>query len=302
MAITDAQKNKINKMNRAAQDALLGTAIQDLQNAITVLTGISAGELGYIDGITAGIATASKAVVLDTNGQFTFTPARGSVDYAYGVKFSPTDTFFTGGAAKKSYLVYIGSDRPVGSAATGDSNDALLRMSGNNYAANDTNFIFRGINISMNNRSGGTIGRIDNNLGVQGKSGGTVGTLLGLMVTSENYGIVSDLFGGIDVLLKNEAAVATTEFGIRIRNENNSIAGTVDAAILITDTGANTGWTSIIKQSGDLANVFNFAAANSAVVVAAGSGLTHDPNAATSDAYMVVTINTTRYASPLYEI
>jgi hypothetical protein len=241
-------------------------------------------------------------MAVDDNGTLVFAPARVDDAYSYGVKFAPDDTFFVGGAATKSYLVYIGSNRPAGSEATGDSNDALLRISGNNYAENDANFIFRGINASINNCDGGVLGRLDHNLGVQGKSGGTVGTLLGLMVTTENYGTVEDLFGGIDILLKNEAAVATTEFGLRIRNENNSIAGTVNSAILLTDTGANTGWTSLIKQSGDAANVFEFSAANSAVVVAAGSGLTHDPNAVTCDAYMVVTINTTRYACPLYQI
>jgi hypothetical protein len=238
---------------------------------------------------------------LDDDGFLTFAPARTDDAYSYGVKFAPEDTFFVGGAATKSYLVYIGSNRPAGSEATGDSNDALLRMSANNYAENDENFIFRGINISMNNRSGGVIGRIDNNIGVQGKSGGTIYNLLGLMVTAENYGTVEDLFGGIDILLKNEAAVATLEFGLRIRNENNSIAGTVDSAILLTDTGANTGWTSLIKQSGSAVNVFEFAAANAAVVVAAGSTLTHDPNAVTSDAYLVVKIATTTYAIPLYQ-
>jgi hypothetical protein len=244
----------------------------------------------------------SLMTALDSDGRFTFTPERSEDDYAYGIKIAPDDTFFTGGAAQKSYLLYVGSDRPVGSEASGDSNDALVRISGNNYAENDTAYIFRGINASINNRSGGVLGRLDHNVSVQGKSGGTVGTLLGLMVTTENYGTVSDLFGGIDVLLKNEAAVATAEFGVRIRNENNSITGPVAAALQITDTGANTGWTSLIKQSGDAVNVLEFAAANSAVVVAAGSGLAHDPNAVTSDAYMVVKVATTSYACPLYQI
>ena len=35
MAISDAVKAKLNKMNRAAQDAELGTVVQDLQNATT---------------------------------------------------------------------------------------------------------------------------------------------------------------------------------------------------------------------------------------------------------------------------
>jgi hypothetical protein len=263
-------------------------------------------ELGA-DDLRAALYAVQQAKLLSvmsaagSDGQFTFAPTRSEDDYAYGITVS-SDTFFTGEAAQKSYLVYISGDRPDGAEASGDSNDALLRISGNNYAENDTNYIFRGINASINNRDGGVLGRLDHNLGVQGKSGGTVGTLLGLMVTAENYGTVSDLFGGIDVLLKNEAAVATAEFGIRIRNENNSIAGPVAAAVQITDTGANTGWTSLIKQSGDAVNVFEFAAANAAVVVAAGSGLAHDPNAVTSDAYLVAKIATTSYAIPLYQI
>jgi hypothetical protein len=36
MAIADAIKTKLNKMNRASQDAFLGTVIQDLQNASVV--------------------------------------------------------------------------------------------------------------------------------------------------------------------------------------------------------------------------------------------------------------------------
>lgn len=40
MTITDAQKAKINKMNRAAQDASLGTAVQTLEvNAAKIVKG-----------------------------------------------------------------------------------------------------------------------------------------------------------------------------------------------------------------------------------------------------------------------
>ncbi len=202
---------------------------------------------GFTTGLDLSTATLTYAAQFGT-GIITSSPNRPTDDYAYGVKID-SDTFFSGGAAQKSYMLGVFGDRDAAYAATGDSNDALIRASGSNYAANDTNFVFRGININLTNRSGGILGRIDHNLGVQNKSGGTINNLLGLMVTAENYGTVSDMFGGLDVLLKNEAAVATTEFGIRIRNENNSIAGTVDSAILITDTGANTGWTSLIKTS-----------------------------------------------------
>ncbi len=171
-----------------------------------------------------------------------FTVSRGATTgYEYGVNING-DALLTGGAASKSYVLNVSGDRESGNAATGDSNDALLKITGNNYAKNDTNFIFRGLNASINNRDGGVLGRIEHSLGSQGKSGGTVNNIVGLSITAENYGTVSDMFGGLDVLLKNEGAVATTEYGIRIRNENNSIADAVAAAVKITDSGANTGF------------------------------------------------------------
>ena len=60
---------------------------------------------------------------------------------------------------------------------------------------------------------------------------------------------------------------------------------------------------SAIKITGALAaNFLDISAASTGVVVAAGSGLTHDPNAVTSDAYLVVKIDSTNYAMPLYQI
>ena len=170
--------------------------------------------------------------------------------YGYGLKVD-SDAFFRGTAAQKSYLVSISGNRESGYVATGDSNDAYLKIGGSNYAANDTNFILRGINVGITNRSGGTMGRLENLLSVQGKSGGTVGTMLGATIKSENYGTVSDEFGGLDLIVTNEAAVATLEYGLRIRNVNNSIAGDVTSAILITKSGANTGFTNLLTLLDD---------------------------------------------------
>ena len=217
----------------------------------------------------SGLADASGAMIFDntlkcdvngtdmflvmssTEGVLTFEPARVAGGYCYGVDIAPDDTFFGGGAATKSYLLSVRSDRPSGSAATGDSNDALVKVSGSNYAANDTNFIFRSINATVTNRSGGTLGRLENSISVQGKSGGTVGTMLGATIKAENYGTVSDEFGGLDLIVTNEAAVATLEYGLRIRNVNNSIAGDVTSAILITKSGANTGFTNLFTLLDD---------------------------------------------------
>ena len=179
-----------------------------------------------------------------------YVPLRQSDAYAYGFKIA-SDSFFQGGAAQKSYLFSVSGNRESDYAASGDSNDALIRATGSNYAANDTNFIMRPINASYTNRSGGTLGILESLISVQGKSGGTVGTMRGLTVKSENYGTVSDEFGGLDVIVTNEAAVATLEYGIRIRNTNNSITGPVDAALLLTKSGVNTGFTNFLVALDD---------------------------------------------------
>jgi hypothetical protein len=172
----------------------------------------------------------------------THAPVRTSDAYAYGHKILGDAGFFTGGAATKSYLLLVEGSRPAGYPATGDSNDAVVRINGNNYAANDANFIWRGLNVSLGNRSGGTLGIMEHALGVQAKSGATTPTLRGLAITVENYGTCATEFGGLDISVRNEAAVATTEYGLRIRNTNNSLGTYVGAAILVTDAGANIGW------------------------------------------------------------
>jgi len=205
-------------------------------------------ELNLLAAVTAGTAAASKAVVLGSSNDLTLNRSSGS--YGYGVNIDGDACFNIADAAQKSYVMQISADRDSAYAVTGDSNDALLKIAGNNYAANDANFILRGVNASINNRSGGTLGRIEHSFGAQNKSGGTSPTVMGISVTAENYGTCADLFGGIDVLLKNEASVATTEFGVRIRNENNSVADAVAAGLLFSDTGANTGFDYLIDGNG----------------------------------------------------
>lgn len=183
--------------------------------------------------------------------KFEIAPVPNTADsYRYGLRVN-SDGFFLGGAALKHYMLAVSGDRESGNAVTGDSNDALLRVSGNNYAANDSNFILRGANVSIANRSGGTLGILEaGNFGAQNKSGGTSPTIRGLTVTPENYGTCNTEFGGIDIVMKNEGAAATTEYGLRIRNINNSIASAVDAAIQVTDTGANIGFSYILDAYG----------------------------------------------------
>jgi hypothetical protein len=164
------------------------------------------------------------------------------------ITVAPLNPLSTGGAGVKTYELSLSFNKTV--ASTGDSNDAVLKLSANNYSASDTNFILRGINSGINNRSGGTLGMLDNSIGCQGKSGGTARIITGLHVIPENYGSVTDEFGGIRVQLKNEGAVATSEYCILVENLNNSLATKVTDALKVQDSGANTGFTTGLNLNG----------------------------------------------------
>ncbi len=71
MAITAAQATKINKMNRAAKDATLGTAVRTAETNITALQSSSSGSaytLGASGSYTAVAADASNSKIAITTG------------------------------------------------------------------------------------------------------------------------------------------------------------------------------------------------------------------------------------------
>jgi hypothetical protein len=182
-------------------------------------------------------------------GDATFSPSRSTSAYGYGLTIDATSFLASAsayGAAKKNYTFYITGSKY--GASTGDSNDSYIRVSANNYAASDANFIWRGINIGTNNRSGGVC-NMDNCIGIQNKGGGTCASMIGLTVTAENYGTASTTFGVLDLVIRNEGAVATTEFGLRIRNTNVSLGTAVDAAIIVSNTATNIGFTTLLDLS-----------------------------------------------------
>ncbi len=154
-------------------------------------------------------------------------PTRAVVSgYAYGVSIDG-DLVLTGTAASKSYVMQIAGDRISGNVATGDSNDALLKIQGSNYAANDTNFIFRALNASISNRSGGTLGQLDNNISVSLKQGSTVAYAVALSVDAQDLAASAKTeFGGLDVAINREGLAATLEYAIQIRTR-----GTINTAI-----------------------------------------------------------------------
>jgi hypothetical protein len=218
-----------------------------------------------------------------------FRPRRNAAD-AVGGNFWGVEiqlgNFFTGPTSSHCYGVGITGDRETGYVATGDANDAYLRISGNNYAANDSNFVYRGINAGVNNRSGGTMGRMEHSFGVQNKSGGTVPTLLVATLTAENYGTTATEMGVADFIHRNEGAAPTTTYGIRIRNDDQSgVAGAVQSAINIASHASSGGFRELIDASGAVLTEYD---SGTQVVLMKFQGangttyyLVHDTNTAT---------------------
>jgi len=171
-----------------------------------------------------------------------------SESYHYGV-YVELESFLLGGAANKYYGLHVTGDQET--ASTGDSNSAYIRVSASNYAANDANYILRGINASLTNRSGGTMGRLENMIGVQNKSGGVVPTLHGCTVISENYGTVATASMAMDIINRDENDTSRTYAGvIRLRNDDRSSQSALDSAIDIDSASASGGFDTLIDASG----------------------------------------------------
>ncbi|MFA5265690.1 MAG: hypothetical protein WC378_17865 [Opitutaceae bacterium] len=186
-------------------------------------------------------------------------PRRAAGAYGRGkliVDPSNIGFFSSTGDAKKTYATEYGLSRTTGYAVTGDSNDAVIKGSYSNYAANDANFQTRIFLGTMSNRSGGVVGVLNGaQFNASNKSGGTASSVVGLQVGTENFGTNATEHGGIDVYIKNEAAAATTDYGIRIRNIDQSNVGAAQAAVLIPANAGNTvGWNYGIDQYGATIN------------------------------------------------
>ncbi len=212
-------------------------------------------------------------------------PVRTDASYSYGMNVD-SDLFFTGGAATKSYLMQLAGDRTLGNAATGDSNDAYLKIAGSNYAANDANFILRGLNIGITNRSGGVMGRLENSMGVQNKSGGVVDVLFGATIISENYGTVDTDGMACDFINRDENDTSRGYAGvIRLRNDDRSSQSALDSAIDIDSHGSSGGYDTLIDATG--ATLTEYDSGTQVVLMtfkdAAGTTqyLIHDTNTAT---------------------
>ena len=184
-----------------------------------------------------------------TRPGYTTTPIRDggweSTTQQYGHEYK-CDYWFTGTAAgAHGWLLGLTGYRTVATVGA-DLNDAYIRISGNNTAVNQANYIMRGINLGLINRSPGVIGTLHGAaITAETRSGSTTGSAVGLYVMAEigdtqagssNY--------GIDIALRRQAATnPTSEAGINVRQVQAS--GTVDsetwdAVLRVTSSNPNT--------------------------------------------------------------
>ncbi len=189
------------------------------------------------------------------SGQWNFQPLRTSSllpTQQYGVRLQ-VGNWFTGTAnGAHSFGFGVTGDRTIAGVGT-DLNDAYIRATGSNYALNTVNHIYRGVNVSIVNRSGGRVGELDGaTFTADTRSGSTTTTIIGLIGQAD----VGDCQSGSTVLaadftLRRQAATTpTVEAGIRIRNR--SLGNQADAAIkVIGEDGTIVGFARLITAHGN---------------------------------------------------
>jgi len=246
---------------------------------------IRANELRVLNQLTVN-SGASMNVDGPETTKFEIAPVPITADsYRYGLRVD-SDVFFLAGAALKHYMVQLSGDRESGNAVTGDSNDAMLKISHSNYAANDANFIDRGINIGVTNRSGGTLGRMENSFGVQSKGGATTPIIIAGTFIAENYGTNATECFAIDAIIRDEVGAGALRAGIRVRNDDRSGVSALDAMILLDSHASSGGADMLIDgsavelteyESGTEVVILSFQGANGTTYL-----LVHDSDAPTA--------------------
>lgn len=166
---------------------------------------------------------------------------------AYGLLIDVDDVLAGAGATgPRSYGVGILGDKEAGILITAGCDDALLRISGNNYVANGEIFYFRGLNANVSNRDGGIVGGLENLISVSAKQGSVQSTIKGLNVDAQSLSAdTGDEFGGLDVSINREGGVNTKEYALRLRTRG-TISTEVETAILI-EKGTDLGFSSLFK-------------------------------------------------------
>jgi hypothetical protein len=220
------------------------------------------------NGLVLAKLSAPLAAVLTTNAYFA--PARPvTTGDFYGVKFDGSAALTGAGAAgPRSWVVGISGDKTAGVLTTSGCDDALLRISGNNYVANEEIYYFRGLNANVSNRSGGVVGGLENLISVSAKSGSVQSTIKGLNVDAQSLSAdTGDEFGGLDVSVNREGGVNTKEYGIKVRTRGT--INTIMETALLFEKGTDYGFSTLFKADA-LATIGAYASTSNAPALATG--------------------------------
>lgn len=271
----------------------VGVTVMGVGNALSYLTTVTT------DGDPAACAVAEETV--DRSGTTGLVLAKvwptGQVFNGFNAYFAPRrhlttgdasgvrlvlDDLYTGAGAAgpRTWGLYITGDKESGIIATAGADDAALRISVNNYVANEEIFNWRGLNVVASNRDGGTVGELDNVISVSAKQGSTNAKIIGLQVDAQSLSAdTADEMVGLDVALNREGGVSTEEAGIRIRTRG-TINTAINTAIRIDKGATDHGFINLFNIESD------------AVDVIAASG---DITFTTSDKLIPIVFNGTTY-------
>ena len=153
-------------------------------------------------------------------------PSNSRSGRSYGVYISGDD-FFKGTAGAQEYLVHIQGDKSV--AATGDCYGGLLFIQGNITGVNASNYIFRGLNLSVDLENGADLGSLfgaNISISLKGNTLGIGNAIACQMDAQDLSSGAKDVFGGLDIAINREGLAATEEFGMRLRTR-----GTINTAM-----------------------------------------------------------------------
>jgi len=160
------------------------------------------------------------------NNSAYFAPSNDRNGRCYGFYISG-DNFFGGAAGAQEYLVMIQGDKTT--AGTGDTYGGLVYIQGNVDAVNASNYIFRGLNVSVDLEDSADLGSIFGaNLSISLKQNtANIGTAIACQIDAQDLSSgTKDTFGGLDISLNREGTAATEEFGLRLRTR-----GTINTAM-----------------------------------------------------------------------
>jgi hypothetical protein len=145
---------------------------------------------------------------------------------------------------QKNYLLDLEGDRLAANKAYNDSNDAYLRISGNNYAQNDASYRFRGILANLANRGSGTLDMVcAADLNVRQRSdAGIMSSLLGTyigVVADVGCGAIGTAIKGIQVEMKLHTNAPANSAGVCVRNYSDGIYTVPTAALAVKNDGTS---------------------------------------------------------------